>query len=766
MGEDTMRCFPSILKYLLVPFILYAFYASEGRPVSGDSDKDKADTYRSGDASINRQTRLTAGNSKTLTCFGRMAYGACSAIASHGTKACVVNAGCLRILDFTDATHPVEMGRIFADDIPYSGETYEGEIVMNETHAYILIYKGLLIIDISNPDDPFVRSRVEIDGDLRGLALSDDFVVIADHANGLWIVDVADPAVPVVVARYKREGDTRGFDGVIISDSTAFVDSYSGLCLIDISDPTNPIEIVCHPVHPSYSSGGVIAVSGEFVCVACIFYSTASDHFWILDVSNRLTPTVVGSLEINIHPEDICILGNTAFIVGNSQEGMAAIDLTDKENPKEVGFYRTLASSHRMTCVQDYIAITDRLYGIHVLDVTDPTQIRKIGGFDTGDYSYGVCVEQGKAYLANGRSGLRIVDVTDPSHPVESGTYDTKGEARGVSVLGNHAYVADYWNGLCIIDVSDPANPRQAGWFDTGGLPGRLCVDEHYAYVACACNGLRIVYVSDPAYPYEVGYNYCKGYVDDVRVHEDYAYVLSDGLQIFNIADRYHPIETAYLKGYECNSITLEGDYAYMPMTHLGIRIVDVSDPYAPWSLGFIDMGHLPYRMAVKDDMAYIADWIEGFFVYDISKPDSAFEVVHLDVSNPIDVFIDEGLIYLVSYYDGIHIYEWQDEDMSVIFDGATFSDGFELLPNYPNPFNGGTTIPYRIVEEAPVRILIHDVIGRSVKVLFDGYQVSGRHQVVWDGRDARGVAMQSGIYFYTLRMGDKVTTKKLTLMK
>lgn len=91
------------------------------------------------------------------------------------------------------------------------------------------------------------------------------------------------------------------------------------------------------------------------------------------------------------------------------------------------------------------------------------------------------------------------------------------------------------------------------------------------------------------------------------------------------------------------------------------------------------------------------------------------------------------------------------------------------LFQNYPNPFNGQTTIKYSIPEHmgsTEVRLKIYDILGREVYSLVNTEQQPGLYNVHWDGDNNKGRHLASGVYYYRLRMGGKVLTKKLTLIK
>ena len=93
------------------------------------------------------------------------------------------------------------------------------------------------------------------------------------------------------------------------------------------------------------------------------------------------------------------------------------------------------------------------------------------------------------------------------------------------------------------------------------------------------------------------------------------------------------------------------------------------------------------------------------------------------------------------------------------------------LLPNYPNPFNPETWIPYQLAEPSEVRIRIYDLIGSLVRELDLGHQRKGYYTnrsraAYWDGRNDIGEKVSSGIYFYTLTTGDFSATRKMIIRK
>ena len=93
------------------------------------------------------------------------------------------------------------------------------------------------------------------------------------------------------------------------------------------------------------------------------------------------------------------------------------------------------------------------------------------------------------------------------------------------------------------------------------------------------------------------------------------------------------------------------------------------------------------------------------------------------------------------------------------------------LLPNYPNPFNPETWIPYQLAIPADVTLTIYDIQGCVVRVLDLGHQRAGIYHsrssaAYWDGRNTQGERVTSGVYFYMLKAEDFTTTKKMLIRK
>jgi hypothetical protein len=98
--------------------------------------------------------------------------------------------------------------------------------------------------------------------------------------------------------------------------------------------------------------------------------------------------------------------------------------------------------------------------------------------------------------------------------------------------------------------------------------------------------------------------------------------------------------------------------------------------------------------------------------------------------------------------------------------EGKIIISDYSLNQNFPNPFNPATTIQFGLRDSGPVELSVYNLSGQKISTLVNGYLEEGVYQVTWDGKDARGKTVSSGIYIYQLKAGKKRITKKMLLAK
>ena len=96
---------------------------------------------------------------------------------------------------------------------------------------------------------------------------------------------------------------------------------------------------------------------------------------------------------------------------------------------------------------------------------------------------------------------------------------------------------------------------------------------------------------------------------------------------------------------------------------------------------------------------------------------------------------------------------------------GRALPARFALGPNYPNPFNPSTIIPYQLAASAAVRLEVFNLLGQRLATLVDGERAAGFHTATWHATDAAGRAVGAGVYIYRMTVGVENQTGRMVLL-
>ena len=466
--------------------------------------------------------------------------------------------GGLQIVDISDPANPLLIST-------YSPLSANG-IYISGNYAYVCNdFHGLLILDISDPQNLITKGSCDTSGRAYNLTVSGNYAFVANLNSGVSVINIADPANPINVSKFPDVWQARD---IYVNSNSAFVaDGTEGLKMIDISDPTNPIFIA--RFDQSYLPWvDDVSASGSYVYLACselglqiIDTSNTSDpsvigecrpgggrsvyvsgnyayvgDLQVIDVSEPSNPIVVGSSNKSGSCEDIYVSANYAYIANSyswdeqypdpNYQGFKVYDITDPTNPIVVGAYGT--GDAYGVWVSDIYAYVSTRSGFKVLDISQPENLSIVGACDVPDSINHVYVRCGYAYVS-GSSGLIVIDVRYPRYPTIVGLCDTSGKIRDVDLSGNYAYVVGD-SGLKVIDIS--TNPFVVGSYSTSDSAFSVSVSGDYAYVADIYLGLLVIDISDPVNPTLVG---SSGSYDiwDIFVYGNYVYGVYNGFKVF-----------------------------------------------------------------------------------------------------------------------------------------------------------------------------------------------------------------------------------------
>ncbi|GBD86793.1 hypothetical protein BMS3Abin03_00717 [bacterium BMS3Abin03] len=168
-----------------------------------------------------------------------------------------------------------------------------------------------------------------------------------------------------------------------------------------------------------------------------------------------------------------------------------------------------------------------------------------------------------------------------------------------------------------------------------------------------------------------------------------------------------------------------------------------------------ISLNILHTATVVYDSAAQTGKWyLDGSLIDTVS-----FALVHgndknISTSNFGMGFVFEGI------FDDLKVYSLSGatgvEDASGLIPSS-----FKLMQNYPNPFNPSTTISYSIPNSEKVSLKVFDVLGNEIAELVNGEKPAGYYEVNFDALN-----LSSGIYYYTIKAGSFVRSRKMILLK
>jgi len=469
-----------------------------------------------------------------------------------------------------------------------------------------------------------------------------------------------------------------------------------------------------------------------------------------LDLMAYLTP---GELSGGIHTElndnwgwEDSTTGKEYALVG-LLIGTSFVDVSDPVNPVVLGFLPTATngSSWRdMKVYKDHVYIVADNAGDHGVQVFDMTQLRGVTTFTQFEMTYhytnvgsvhNIVINEatGFAYATGISSaltvdyqcggGLHMMDLSDPAKPTFAGCFSHVGTGRSGTGYTHDAQIVIY-NGpdqdhqgkeiafssnetaLSIADISDKANPKIISKFDNANFgyvhQGWLSKDHKYFFVNDELN----------------------------------EYNGNDGTQttlIFDLSDLDDPkiinVYDSGLKTIDHNNY-VKGDLLFQSNYSAGLRILSIKDPTNPLEVASFD------TYPSGDRAAFVGSWS--------NYP-----------------YFNSGTIIVSSIEEGLYIIKPSPDGNLATGNESVIPENYELNQNYPNPFNPTTRIQYELPREGEIDLTLYNMLGMEVMKLDRGIKPAGVHQISFDGSH-----LPSGIYFYQLRSGNFVKTRKMSLLK
>lgn len=407
-------------------------------------------------------------------------------------------------IDVSDPTDPQTVDRI-SDNYNFRAIVGDHIITQNTT------------VDITDPTDMKEDGNFTTFYDyVNDIKVVDGIGYVANGWRGLTLLDISDLSNINYVANMRY-----GLNSVYkvdVSDGYAYVlstDSYDRKAISKIN-----IDKKTSPVIPVASKKGYKAVKDNTL------YNIDDNTLTIssIDDTNITTISTLG-LEESIYAfsgKGISLLNDTLYylFVNSDNRGLAAVDISDSENPKNLTTFDLDGSICSIKIVGNYAYIAAESAGLHIVDVSDAKNLELVGTLDDDNFeaAYDIAIKGDYAFVSNG-SGLAVVDISDVAHPTFVKGFYTD-YVRNIKIDGDYLYVSRS-SRFITYDISTPNEPKLLGDTHIKGY-GPIELVGDYAVCGNSESTASIIDITNKAFPIEVGYFYDMG--DAQQVVGDYLF--------------------------------------------------------------------------------------------------------------------------------------------------------------------------------------------------------------------------------------------------
>ncbi|MCP4104584.1 MAG: hypothetical protein GY749_03450 [Desulfobacteraceae bacterium] len=546
-------------------------------------------------------------------------------------------------------------------------------------------YRGLQIIDISDPENPQVTGSASTSGTAYNVTVAEDKAYVA-CGRGLQIIDISDSKNPLTIGFVKTASTA---SDVKVADDKAYIacgrysKKWRGIQIADISNSKKPLIIGSVETPENVKA---LTVVDNMVYAACgdLF---VNGGFRVVDITDSEQPQLIGYIEIPGMAYDVAVSDDKAYVTYidiTGPDGLKIIDISNPDNLQIIGSWDERSGDiYGVTVEKDKVFITDGACGIRIIDVSCPEQPRSLGVV----YSEGpsdVTVEDGKAYVIKDSGGLNIIDISKPEKSQNIASVDTPVFALDVTVSGNTAYVTEgYGGGLQLIDIENQEitgkveSPDQTGFFE-------VKVKENRAYVSCndysqEKSYLRIIDISNPADPYIIDSVDMPFNIKNFVITENMGFaaiggiefgVIGGGLQIIDLNDSKNPqIISSVETPKPAIAVAVADERVYLSDAEKKVRIIDISNPEYPQFAGLLNTIGLVTSFFVAENNLYLMSFVSGQYgrkclqVVDIEDPDAPENIGFFYGSDdnfgrliPRIAAVANNKVYLMSPTNGITV--------------------------------------------------------------------------------------------------------------
>jgi len=388
----------------------------------------------------------------------------------------------LNVIDISDPTNP-----FFVGQPPVAWTGYYYDIVVKDSIAYVgRHYGGTCWYGVSDHNNPtFINGYIAY-GRCFTLKKRGDYAYVTDDI-GLLVIDVSNPQAPYLAGRSWNEEvwhGSRTWDIDVQGDYAYLAATWTGLVIHNITDPSSPYKVGDYNPAESYDG---IAVRGDYAYAATDRYAGSYGGLTVFDISDPGDPSVVGvcathdGSKVALH-DSFAYLA-TGYATG---KGLRIINIFDPSDPFEVTAVDSNLTIMDVAISYPYAYLAAWYDGIRIVDIQDPLHPVVVNSVDPGLVAH-LSVRDDRLCVVGFDNepycyAVMIFDLSDPVDPVQVGYYGING--GDVALDSRHLYVPggdlgffvlqEISEGISIILIPDEDPPFQVPQGGEFGFTGIL----------------------------------------------------------------------------------------------------------------------------------------------------------------------------------------------------------------------------------------------------------------------------------------------------
>ncbi|MGB7062685.1 MAG: hypothetical protein WBF13_10110 [Candidatus Zixiibacteriota bacterium] len=372
-------------------------------------------------------------------------------------------------LSILDVTNPRDIFPLSA----YTSASAIADMVVWGDHAYLgLTYDVLMVLDIDDRTSPEEVAALNLGDNPRGVFFHSGFVFVSDHFGPSKVINVFNPDRPFVAGSWIIPGTCK--DVAAAGDFAYVMCDHSGLHILNVENPTHPQ--LAGVLHAPYNNNGV-EVEGSYAYITALLTGMQ-----VVDVSDSNHPQVGQSYQPDGYTYGVTVKDGFAYLL-NAGNDIQIIDVQNPLNLAPAGSVSTPGSVQEVFVAGNYLYAADRSAGLTIINAADKNNPYVVKSVPTVGSCSDVFSSDSLLFLACEAEGMQVCGITNPEMPESLGFYSVAANVKDLYVEADYAYLTLADDRIEVVDVSTPSTPFLAASYGSLDRPGNLRVTNEHIYL-------------------------------------------------------------------------------------------------------------------------------------------------------------------------------------------------------------------------------------------------------------------------------------------